>query len=114
VVTRDAEGQLIGALVAGALSFEADKVVLLVRHLVVEPSWRGRGVGVVQLGVLPQVLGRQPDLVIGNCEQDAAGFYQRAGFTVLEPGVPLPFPFGRQPMVQLTNEHYPCWFFRTY
>lgn len=116
VVARDAEGRLVGALVVAGVSFEdQEKVTLIIRHLVVEPDWRGRGVGVVQLGVLPQLLGgRRPDLIIGNCTEESAGFYQRAGFDVLEAGVPLPFPFGRQAMVQLSNQEYPCWFFRTY
>jgi len=105
------EGLIVGALVVGAAKFTED-IVCFIRYLVVEPTWRGRGVAVVLLGVLPQLIGEDVSLTIGNCAVDAADFYQRAGFTVLEPGVPLPFPFGARAMVQLSNRHYPCWFFR--
>jgi GNAT superfamily N-acetyltransferase len=85
--------------------------VLILTNLVVEPSWRGKGVGVVLLGVIPQLL--QTSLTFGTCAPDTAAFHQRAGFTVLDPGEPFPFPFSKQAtIITNSNPTYTCWFYR--
>jgi hypothetical protein len=44
---------------------------------------------------------------------DTAAFYQRAGFTVLDPGEPFPFPFSKQAaIIANSNPTYTCWFYR--
>jgi GNAT superfamily N-acetyltransferase len=109
VAALDAQGRVIAGLVIAGAQFNTD-VVIFIRHLVVDPVWRGQGVGVVTIGVLPQV--HNATFYMGNCAVNAARFYQRSGFTVLDPGQPLPFLFGKQTMMQLTNEHYPCFFYK--
>ncbi|WP_216871020.1 GNAT family N-acetyltransferase [Modestobacter excelsi] len=109
VAACDPDGQVIAGLVAAGAQFDSN-VVIFIRHLVVDPAWRGQGVGVVALGVLPQL--KRAALYVGNCAANAARFYQRAGYTVLDPGQPLPFPFGKQAVLQLTNDQYPCWFYK--
>jgi hypothetical protein len=63
---------------------------------------------------MPQMLGGQgsPALTLGSCAPAEAQFYQRAGFTVLDPGAPLPFPLGRPVWLGNTNPDYPCSFYR--
>ncbi|SOD72896.1 acetyltransferase (GNAT) family protein [Jatrophihabitans sp. GAS493] len=115
VVAHDNEGAMIGALVLAGATFEQG-MALTVRHLVVEPAWRGRGVGAVTLGLFAQLLGPDADAVamtFGACGPGkAARFYQHAGFTVLDPGEPFKFPLGKRGLLVNENEHYPCWFFR--
>lgn len=110
IVARHGE-RVVGALVVGVVTFD-EKKVAFVRTLVVEEAQRGQGLGQVLLGLLPQLMEDGLDLSVGNCAEEGAGLYQRAGFTVLQPGVPLPFPFGEGALMQLSNEDYPCWFYR--
>lgn len=112
-IALDPEERTIGTLVAGAAQFGGD-IGLFVSYVVVEPGWRGRGVGTVLLGMLPKMLGGrgEPTLTVGSCALDGARFYQRAGFTVLDPGEPLPFPLGDGAWLANRNANYPCWFHR--
>ena len=112
LVAADTDGNMVGALVAGGAEFTG-KITLFVLYVAVEPDWRGRGVGTVLLGTLPQMLGerRGPALTVGSCAQEGARFYQRAGFTVLDPGEPLPFPLGGAWLAN-RNANHPCWFHR--
>ncbi len=115
VVARDSDGKVIGAVVAGAARFDDGQVVTFVRHLVVDPAWRGKGVGVVTLGVLHQLFSAedQPVVFVGNCAPQDAKFYQRSGYTVLQPGEQLILPVGTPIAIGLSSQPYPCWFFRT-
>jgi GNAT superfamily N-acetyltransferase len=115
VAAHDKAGAVIAGLVANAIEVDSD-IVASVRHLVVDPAWRGQGVGVVTLGMLPQLLQRagvrQPSMTIGGCAPNHARFFQRAGFTVLDSGEALPFPFVSPMDIYTPDEFYPCWFFR--
>ena len=117
LLARDVDGNTVGAIVV-ATEREGHRIVLAVRHLVVEPVWRGRGVGAVSLGLFAQMVGEEAGQVVltyGACGVGkAARFYQHAGFTVLAPGQPLKHPFSGQAMIVNNNEHYPCWFYRTW
>jgi GNAT superfamily N-acetyltransferase len=119
VAFTEADG-IIGAMVIGAMgngAATAENTIAFVQHIVVEPAWRGCGVGVVTLGMADQVFRSQPvpaKHFIGCCAPEAARWYQRAGYTVLQPGEILVLP-GEQPVpTVVTNEHYPCWFFRSW
>ncbi len=114
VVARDAKQGIIGAVVVGAADF-AGQVVALLQHLVVDPTWRGHGLGVVTLGMAHQLFDgmQKPTMYAGSCARPDARFYQRAGFTVLQPGEHLVFRGNPFP-VQNSNQYYPCWFYRTW
>ena len=111
LVAVDGADVVIGALVVNAADFNS-QIAVFVRFLVVEPTWRGRGVGVVMVGMIPQILGGQPSVTVGNCAARDARFYQRAGFSVLDSGQRLPFPLGNQALMSNTSTSQPCWFFR--
>lgn len=118
IVVEAPDGAIVAALVVGLSSFGND-LVAIVRYLAVDPAWRGRGIGTVTLGVLPQLISqaaneRVPNMTIGNCEPAAASYYQRAGFSVTQPGELISLPYGNQAALSLTNEHYPCWIFRQF
>lgn len=117
VLTLDRDDSLIGALVMGAADFQG-RLAVMVRYLAVSPDWRRRGVGAVSLGLLRQLLGTDADMIrltFGSCAAGrAARFYQHAGFTVLDPGTPLPFPLGSQALLGSMSSRYPCWFYRTW
>ncbi|HEY5262032.1 MAG TPA: GNAT family N-acetyltransferase [Solirubrobacteraceae bacterium] len=116
IAARDKSEAVIGGGVMMLVRFKGLGTVMLLRLLVVEPEWRGRGVGVVTLGTLTQAAiehaGQAPDLSLGNCSEDDAGFYQRAGFSVLEPGQDLPFPVAGGALLRLRSDSYPCWMCR--
>jgi GNAT superfamily N-acetyltransferase len=113
-VTAHAKDEdLVGTIVVTGMS-HGDRAAMMVEAIAVEPAWRGRGIGVVLLGVLPLVLPSQHvEFYYGMCNPREARFYQRAGYTVLEPGMALPFPIGEDPpaFVNTTTTH-PCWFYR--
>lgn len=112
VLAEDHDQQVIGVLALEAADIEGVPIAMI-NAVVTLPEHRGRGIGTVLLGVMDQLLipqvGSAPELVAGNCAPEDARFYQRAGFTVLQPGEVL--PFGRGVQVREESE-YPCWFYR--
>lgn len=121
IVAVTGVGDIIAVLVVAAFT-AGGQVVAIIRQVVVDPSWRGRGVGTVALGLVPQMLerhGGRPAATIGNCAPLAARFYQRAGFTVLQPGelldlsLVLGLPYQQPLPAGLSTRHYPCWMVRT-
>ncbi|UZG60397.1 GNAT family N-acetyltransferase [Rhodococcus opacus] len=103
-------GEIIGAVVIGGATFETGRVTFL-RDIVVVPEWRGRGLGTVLLNQIPKLFAA--DLIVGNCAPSAARLYANAGFTVLRPKVPLPFPMARTPhAIVFDNDVYPCAIYR--
>ena len=112
IVALTSDQSIAGALVTGAVQF-AEGPAAILRYLAVEPDWRGHGIGVVLLGILPQLFTDQPlVLTFGNCAPTEATYYQRGGFTVLPPGLPLPMPVGNHALLANTSQHQPCWFYR--
>ncbi|WP_430336037.1 GNAT family N-acetyltransferase [Rhodococcus sp. ACT016] len=102
-------GEIIGVVVVAGVKFESTSVMFL--RVVVAPAWRGRGLGTVLLNMLALVL--NADMTIGSCAPSEAGFYANAGFTVLRPNVPLPFPAGRNPhAIAINNDVYPYAIYR--
>lgn len=117
IVARDSEGKLIGALLMNAVSFDSPRgpaVLVTIRSLAVDPEWRGRGVGVVTLGMADRpVSSLGPAFYMGNCAETDARFYQRLGYTVLQSGADLPLDLGPHGMtIAIDNPNYPCCFFR--
>lgn len=114
VVAFDPQGSVIGCAVVGAADFDG-RAVMFLQHLVVEPRWRGRGVGAVTLGLLHQMLPFAGLVAtVGNCAAEDARFYQHAGFTVFQPGEPLELPVGAPVRLVVSNAHYPCWMVRSW
>lgn len=116
LVARDASGNLVGALLASAATFQRPYpgyLVGTVRAVAVDPSWRGRGVGVVLVGMAAKAYEPlAPDFYMGSCAPADARFYQKLGYTVLKPGEPYQFPFGNYSYFQVDNPDYPCFFYR--
>lgn len=103
---------LIGVAVAEAAQF-GSRVTMRVTALAVTPEWEGRGLGTVLLGMMHQLVPGRVQFLFGGCAPEAAQFYQRAGFDVLAPGEPMPFPFGSGAELASSNPHYPSMFFRS-
>lgn len=104
------DGEVIGSVVIGGATFQRGKVAFL-RNIVVLPEWRGRGVATVLLNLIPAIF--PADLIVGNCAASAAPLYANSGFTVLQPGVPLPFDVGARPhSIGFDNDVYPCGIYR--
>lgn len=107
------DGEVAGALMLTAWESPNHGLVVTLRALAVVPEHRGRGLGLVLMGMIPQYVelhvGREPDCTHGSCAPSAARFYQRTGCVVLKPGERLPFR-----TVELVNvdERYPCHIFR--
>lgn len=119
VVVRDKDGALIGTVLVGAGDFPRQmgpsQILGLVRAVAVDPAWRGRGVGVVALGMVERVFHEnRPDYYVGNCKPEDARFYQKLGYTVLQPESEFPLALGDEVVqVAISNPRYPCCFFRT-
>ncbi|WP_306971216.1 GNAT family N-acetyltransferase [Arthrobacter oryzae] len=100
IVARDSYGTLIGTLLMNAVGFDGPQgpaTLVSIRSLVVDPAWRGRGVGVVTLGMADRPLpSHVPAFYLGNCAEADARFYQRLGYTVLRPGSEFPLPLGTE------------------
>lgn len=120
IVARDINQKVIGCAVLG-LGVDDNSVLLMkLTSIVVVPEWRGKGLGTVMLGVIPQIvpdrpgtdLSKSPLIVYGSCSIEGQLFYQRAGFNVQEPGLPLQLPFGNGATMHNTNTEYPCWFWK--
>lgn len=117
IVAADASGSIVGALAMGEVVRFDQGTLFLIRGLAVEPAWRGHGVGVVLLHIAKeQVRGPGRNLHIGNCAPGLdARFYQRAGFTVLDPyqslAIPLAPPDAPRWDIPRGSSH-PCWFSR--
>lgn len=109
-IARDTKGELLGALVVQAAQF-SNGAAVHVRAIAVEQASEGRGIGTVLLGMAHQVI-NGVQLVHGGCAPETAAFYQRAGFTVLQPGAPMPFNLGNGAQVSSSNENFPCQFYR--
>lgn len=124
VAALDGDGTLIGAVTLGTElwtpEYAPHETVLncMVRYLAVDPEWRGQGIGTVLLCIMDQQ--GIPDSVTrrvfyGGCRPDAARFYQRAGFDVLQPNTIMPAPvLGRDEHLGNENADYSCWFIRTW
>ena len=115
LVALDEHNNLIGAMVVDVASTDTE-INTFIHHLVVEPSWRGRGVGVVLLGMVDQIIARhvpaegRPVSYYGQCAPKDARFYQKAGYGVLQPQHQL-IVMGTR--IQLPNDSpHPCWFLR--
>lgn len=113
----DSKKNVVGGAVVGLVEFEGS-LVAGVQHVVIEESHRGRGLGVVLVGVLhqlvaPAVSGRSV-FWLGQCKPTQATFYSRSGFTVLDPGQPAPRVPGttKVPSFVNGNDVYTCWFYR--
>lgn len=114
----DHDDALIGCLAVSAARFNAS-IQAAIRAVVVDPAWRGHGVGTALLGMVEQLVSQSadlvPDAVIGTCPETEAPFYQRSGFTVLAPGSALPSEIagvGRGGLLVNTGQKTPCWFYR--
>lgn len=103
--------ELAGAVVIEGFRAPSVGTVIRVRAIAVEPSWERQGLASVLLGMVPSVT---PDVksIHGGCTPDAALFYQRAGYDVLQPGENLPLDLGTNELLQSSNPDYPCWFIR--
>lgn len=114
IVANHADQTIVGGLLISATVLPHG-CVAVIRHLAVDPGWRGRGIGLVLLGVLPQLSQNTPPaLTFGHCAEQDAGYYQRAGFTVLPPAVPLPKQLAEHVPPTSTSPHQPCWIYRTW
>lgn len=107
-VTRD--GSIVAAIVAAASRHEVG-LVLWIRQLVVHPEHGRRGIGFVTLASAQALIDERPVTIIGNCSEDAAAFYQKAGYSVSQPGETL--ALRGIAAFQLANEEFPCWIWRT-
>lgn len=105
-------GKLAGVIALEGLEVPGDGIAARVTAIAVTPAWEGRGLGTVLLGMAPQIVDGIK-FVYGGCAADAAVFYQRAGYDVLQPGEALPFNLGDGLRLKSSNPHYPCWFIRT-
>lgn len=101
----------IGALVAGAVKY-GQWTQVLVQYLVVDPAWRGTGVGVVLLGMIGQKVEPFPGakVFVGGCAKEEARFYQHSGYDVYEPGHKLDVPYLPVPLTMPDDALFPCWF----
>lgn len=93
VVAIGPDQVIIAVLIAAGMKMQGG-LLGFIRHLVVADNWRGQGVGAVTLGVAHQVfpVDQEPFMYIGECAARSARFYQRVGYTVLQPGEPLLLP----------------------
>ena len=83
-------------------------------HLAVDEGWRGRGLGFVTLQLGDRVpMPSKPVCQFGNIARDQARFFQRAGFTVFQPGEALQLP-GASVALSSSSEPYPCMMYRTW
>ena len=112
VVAIGPDQAIIAVLIAAGMKVHG-RLIGFIRHLVVANDWRGLGVGAVTLGVAHQVfpVDQEPFMYIGGCAARSARFYQRVGYTVLQPGEPLLLP-GAASALAPSNVHYPCWMYR--
>lgn len=113
LVTRDRDRNIVAAAIIGAGGFTGGTVVC-VQDLVVDPEWRGLGVGTVTLGVVDQLMEglvdqAKPVVYYGGCKAEAARFYQRCGYSVLQAGEALTIPF-LPSAIAVANPDYPCAF----
>ncbi|MDO5867121.1 MULTISPECIES: GNAT family N-acetyltransferase [Paenarthrobacter] len=115
VVARDVTGKMIGALLVRATGFDGRySVIIEIRAVAVDPQWRSKGLGVVLLGMAdrPWHPSATP-FFLGNCAEADARFYQKLGYTVLQPGSEFPLPVGEHVInVAIGNPDYPCCFFK--
>lgn len=101
-----------------AYGFEDDHgtvdVASMIRSIVADPGWRGTGAGVVTLGLahVPFSTENRPSVYMGNCAAADAKFYQRLGYTVLQPGEAFAAPFMGGAEIAIGSEQYPCLFFK--
>jgi len=105
-------GELAGAIVLEGVETPGDGIAVRVTAVAVTPKWKGQGLGTVLLGMVPNFT-TNVKFIYGGCAVDAAAFYQRAGYDVLQPGELLPFHLGGSLTgLASSNPHYPCWFIR--
>lgn len=80
VCTEDGEVVAVGRL------HKVDEHTAQVRYMAVSDQWQGHGLGAMVLQQLEQVaLGQGMQRIILNARDTAAGFYQKAGYSYLEP-----------------------------
>lgn len=105
-------GELAGVIVLEGIEVPGDGIAVRVTALAVTPTWEGRGLGTVLLGMVPG-FATGIKFIYGGCAADAAAFYQRGGYDVLRAGESLLFNLGDGLNLKSSNRHYPCWFIRT-
>ncbi|MDP2712552.1 MAG: GNAT family N-acetyltransferase [Solirubrobacteraceae bacterium] len=111
---------VIGVCVAGVHTLgDSREPWAYLWQLAVDPEWRMRGIGTVLLTMLPEVIvSLTPAIarlngIYGACAREDARFYQRAGFAVLQPGLPLSLLLpAAQPWGTEASSHYSCWIAR--
>jgi len=92
--------KLVGALVVMVVTYRAGSLVRSTVHLqdlVVDPSWEGKGIGSVLLGMrftlcINYLKLPRPIFLFGGCAPSAAGFYRKSRFGVLPPSASLTHP----------------------
>lgn len=80
----EADGEIIGVL---GIEIR-DNQVIHIRHLSVDPNYRGLGYG---RGLLMELLAlKKPDQLIVETDEDAIDFYRSVGFTIVSLGERYP------------------------
>lgn len=102
------QGVLAAAVITASQS--GAHVAMFLDTISVAPDWRGRGLGSTLLLTAQRLLPAPPAITVGHVRPDIAPFFARSGYTVLRPGLDLPFTLGAEPVVLHVDDD--CWFYR--